>query len=329
MTASRSTSARHPDTWLREALKGSELPPTARLLLTLLNSHARDLDRLESHLVAALAARGLALDTMRAGWPSVETLAEEAGITERNVRSWLRRLEAAGWIVTLKNAGGHLDQRHDRRPNLYALGPALRPVATDTPSSTNDLSLPTPRNDLRPVAERTYDLSLPTAKETKEETLTLSSSKKSLELEAKEREEIRKAIVDACTRPAQSKQLNEATESLCIRGATAAQVLRGGLYLQSKGYKHVWPSLLVDQWEAITATQEPKREARAFRCTACLDLSGFAYNDEGLLEPCSHEAKAGQLEPEPILEGTSAERRPMAPRSKTITPLAASLSRYR
>ncbi len=54
-------------------------------------------------------------------WPSVDTLATYAGVTERAVRAALRRLEAEGRIACELQAGGDRHTRPDRRPNRYRI----------------------------------------------------------------------------------------------------------------------------------------------------------------------------------------------------------------
>jgi DNA-binding IscR family transcriptional regulator len=54
-------------------------------------------------------------------WPSVATLAREAGCSERSAQYALRELEAAGVIEIIKRGGGTQHTRDDRRPNRYVI----------------------------------------------------------------------------------------------------------------------------------------------------------------------------------------------------------------
>ncbi len=63
-------------------------------------------------------------------WPSVPTLARYAGVSERNARHALRRLEEAGAITTEKRMGGRVDADPRYRTNRYTVV-IRRGVASD------------------------------------------------------------------------------------------------------------------------------------------------------------------------------------------------------
>lgn len=77
---------------------------------------ARDaVDRLilpatEKAVLSALA--GFAREPDLVAWPSVATLAEITGRSERTVRATLRALEAGGWIVPVRRGGGRQTTRY-------------------------------------------------------------------------------------------------------------------------------------------------------------------------------------------------------------------------
>lgn len=68
-------------------------------------------------------------------WPSVKTLARYAGVTERNARLALRRLEEAGEIKTEVRSGGRVDSDPRYRTNRYTLV-RFRGVASDRSSDS-------------------------------------------------------------------------------------------------------------------------------------------------------------------------------------------------
>ena len=63
-------------------------------------------------------------------WPSIPTLARYAGVTERNARHAVRRLEDAGEIATEERRGGRVDSDPRYRTNRYTLV-RFRGVASD------------------------------------------------------------------------------------------------------------------------------------------------------------------------------------------------------
>ena len=95
-------------TWRdREAVEALDLPGHAKLVL------------------GALAKRVNCHDPGRRAWPSVPTIAAEAGLSVSTVRRWLRRLESDGYLTVVgQRAGG-------RSPTVYSV--TLDPGHSDRP----------------------------------------------------------------------------------------------------------------------------------------------------------------------------------------------------
>lgn len=54
-------------------------------------------------------------------WPGIATIARDCGVVPKTVQAVIRRLENAGDLLRLVNAGGSRSTRSDRRPNRYDL----------------------------------------------------------------------------------------------------------------------------------------------------------------------------------------------------------------
>lgn len=122
-------------TWVLEQCP-EHVPPQARLVLISIANHAN--------------AQG------ENAWPAIGTIGRETGLSPDQARRWVRWLEKDGLVKVRANAGGTVDTRSDRRPNLYSLPKMGRGGADATPSSNGVASTPSrggtdAANDLAPM----------------------------------------------------------------------------------------------------------------------------------------------------------------------------------
>ena len=108
----------------------SDLDPQAKLILLGIANHAGD----------------------GGAWPSVTTLSRYANCSARTIQRRLKQLDAEGYIVIHKQAGGTADTRRDRRPNLYVIQPD-RVVHTPKPNGVTQGVTPS-SNGVTRVTER-------------------------------------------------------------------------------------------------------------------------------------------------------------------------------
>lgn len=87
-----------------------------QMALVLNHSAAKGTDKLVLIGIANHAGDG-------GSWPSIETLARYAGVSERSVQRSIRRLVNMGELTVRYNAGSNSGGASNRRPNCYTLRP--------------------------------------------------------------------------------------------------------------------------------------------------------------------------------------------------------------
>jgi DNA-binding MarR family transcriptional regulator len=329
----KSDKSEHFDKWLRPLLKTSGLSTTARLLLMVLNSHAKDLEFLESHHQEALAANGLAIKGIRACFPSIETLALEVGITPSNIKKQLKVLVDQKWIRKIERAGGKADQRNDRRPNLYALGLPLRGIASDPSLVDNGVSPATSRNGERGIGASSHGVSPATPKETTEETNPLSQENNSeKEKDLSQHEEAILGVVGltkVSLNERERSQLREAAQRSITFGLTLEAVTQAAHLWKQSGKKYPLTinaltkadnlATIKRQYEASQPKTSPRVETA--RCEFC-NSTGWR-NETSPAEKCDHSPPGTHLrllesDPQQDLEAASALQRNAASQIKAI-----------
>jgi hypothetical protein len=81
-------------------------------------------------------------------WPSIETLARYANVSERSVQRALAKLVDLGEIEVMLQAGGNQQTRADQRPNLYRILVSPNGVTSASPREGNGVTSVTQRGDI-------------------------------------------------------------------------------------------------------------------------------------------------------------------------------------
>lgn len=80
-------------------------------------------------------------------WPSVETLARYANVSERSVQRAISKLVDLGELEVHYQAGGSVNTRADHRPNLYRILVTVDGVTPTSPREGYGVTSVTPRGD--------------------------------------------------------------------------------------------------------------------------------------------------------------------------------------
>lgn len=278
MTASRKLDPREIVRGLLESEVA--LSERAAALLVRLENDGAPAGTRPDHPQLAAALGSLYRSSVLISWPSRDTLGQrlrwgqaEAGKPERTpeqVRQARKRavtraekeLLERGLLIVLKKAAP--SHRADKRSNLYALDLEAclrltrghqRPLV-EPEQDTYEGSPVTPRNDLRGVTRVTYEGSPVTPKD-KEEDKSLSKDQKSGQLvpsepaSSEEREELRSALRSASTSRAAPAEEEQLLSELLDLEATPEQVEASRPILKAKGWQHLPPRQIVQEWPYV------------------------------------------------------------------------------